>query len=127
MYGIYVQTTRAIDYAAALVKGYKPLESRPRDVFKSIDLHQKTAVIRTGKGRKPEIVGFVTMERGYRVTADEFRRLYVGHLVPPGSKYDTDERGKWLYKVTSFEALDTPIELPANRINHGRSYTEFTL
>lgn len=127
MYGLYVQTTRAIDYATALVKGYKAAESRTRDVFKSIDLTQKTAIIRTGKGRKPEIVGFVTMEQGYHVTADEFRKAWAAHLVPPGSKYDSDERGKWLYKVTTWEALETPIELPADRINHGRSYTEFTL
>ena len=127
MYGLYVQSTRAIDYAIALVKGYKPYESRTRDVFKSIDLSKKTAIMRTGKGRQPEIVGFVTMDRAFHVTPEEFRKLYVGHLVPPGSKYDTDDRGKWLYKVSSWEELPTPIPVPADRINHGRSYTEFTL
>lgn len=124
MYGIYVQSTRAIDYAIALVSGYKPLESRTRDVFKSLDLSQELAVIRTGRGRKPEIVGYITMEPGYHVTPEQFHRMYAGHLVPPGSKYDTDERGKWLYKVTSWRRLDMPVELPEH-INHGRSYTEF--
>ena len=124
MYGIYVQSTRAIDYAAAIVGGYKPFESRTRDVFKSIDLSEKTAIIRTGRGKKPEIVGYATFEPGFHVTQDEFHRMYVGHLVPPGSKYDTDGRGKWLYKVTTWEKLDEPIELP-DHINHGRSYTEF--
>ena len=127
MFGIYVQATRAQDYAAAIVGGYKSFESRTRNVFRSIDLGEKIAIIRTGRGKKPEIVGFATMEPGFHVSPEEFRRMFCGHLVPPGSKFDTDERGKWLYKVTSWEKLDEPIELPKDRTNHGRSYTEFTL
>lgn len=124
MIGIYVQSTRAIDYALALVSGYKRMESRTRDVFKSIDLSEEVAVIRTGRG-VPQIVGYITMERGFHVTPDEFRQLWQEHCVPAGSKYDTDERGKWLYRVTSCRKLDQPMPLPTERVNHGRSYTEF--
>lgn len=127
MYGIYVQTTRAIDYAAALVGGYKKIETRTRDVLKNMDKSEPVAVIRTGRGHKPEIVGYVNIQPGYHCPADLFQNFNEYHLVPPGSKYDTDERGKWFYDVYDPVKLDEPIELPKDRINHGRSYTEFTL
>lgn len=127
MYGIYVQSTRAIDYATSLVKGYKRIETRTRDVFKNMDKREPVAIIRTGRGRKPEIVGFVLLMPGYHCPAERFQDFNSYHLVPPGSKYDTDERGKWFYEVYDPVALETPIELPKEHINHGRSYTEFTL
>ena len=127
MYGIYIADDGAMNYAKAIVKGIKLMETRTRDVFKSIPEFQKLAVIRTRKGHKPEIVGHVRMQRGYHCPAELFHLFDSSHLVGIGSKYDTDERGKWLYTFTWCEELDEPIELPANRINHGRSYTEFTL
>lgn len=126
MFGIYVRATSGIDYARALVGGYKAYETRPRDVFKSLDLTDEIAVIRTTRSQRkpPVIVGYIKMEPGIHVGPDEFRSLYDKHLVPPGSRFDSDERGKWLYKVTSFRALEHPEPLP-DHINHGRSYTEF--
>lgn len=124
MYGIYVRATSGIDYAKALVGGYKAYESRTRDVFKSLDLPQEVAVIRTRSGHQPEIVGYITLEPGFHVSREEFRKLWAGHLVPPGSRFDSDDRGKWLYKATSWRELATPQQVP-DHINHGRSFTEF--
>ena len=76
MYGIYVQATRAIDYAISLVKGYKRIETRTRDVFKNMDKRDPVAIIRTGRGRKPEIVGFVLLMPGYHCPAERFQDFF---------------------------------------------------
>lgn len=127
MYGIYIADDKATSYALAIVKGFKSIETRTRNVFKGIPEREKVAVIRTRSGHRPEIVGFVKMERGWHCPPELFHLFDSCHLVGPGSKYDTDERGKWFYTIHWREELEHPIELPATRINHGRSYTEFTL
>lgn len=125
MYGIYVHNDGAYSYARALVKGLKTIETRTRDVFKHIAWWgQKLAVIETGNG-EPTIVGYVILNPGYPVKAELFHNYDAQHHVPAGSKYDTGEQGKWFYEVTWCEELDEPRPLPENRINHGRSYTEF--
>jgi hypothetical protein len=126
MYGIYVHIDGHMNYARALVHSNKTIETRSRDVFKSIPPREKVAVIETGKG-EPMIVGYIKMDRGFHCPAEQFHLYDLWHLVKPGSRYDTTERGKWLYPVHWAQALDEPVPLPANHINHGRSYTEFTL
>lgn len=58
------------------------------------------------------------------ISKADFQQLFSKHLVPPGSKFDCHGAGKWCYTMTRAEPCE-PYELPKNRINHGRSYTEF--
>lgn len=125
MYGIYIHDDGNLNYAKALVKGIKRVETRARNVLKGIDFNQRIAIIRTRSGHAPEIVGYVKMEPGFHCPASLFHLFDEWHLVGPGSKFDTDERGKWFYTTTWFKELDEPLPLPKERTNHGRSYTEF--
>ena len=127
MYGIYVESPRCVDYARALVTGAKRIETRTRNVFKSIDFSQWIAVIRTGRGRTPEVVGFVRMRPGYHCPADRFQDFFSLHCVQPGSKFDTGKQGKWFYDIEDYIELIKPVPVPKDHVNHGRSYTEFTL
>ena len=124
MYGIYIADDGRTNYAGLIAKGIKLMETRRRDVFKSLPEFEKLALIRTRRGHKPEIVGYVRMQRGYHCPADLFHLFDSSHMVKPGSKYDTDEHGKYLYLFTWCEELPEPLPLPEH-INHGRSYTEF--
>ena len=45
-------------------------------------------------------------------------------LIPPGSKFDSDTRGKWFYHMARPEACK-PYPLPDTAIRHGRSWCEF--
>lgn len=132
MIGIYVNSAKSINYAEAIVKGYKTIETRTRDVFKS--LFKESDTIRCGiidTSRKvPMLVGYVTLHKGYKVYRDEFRtdKYYNKHLIPEGSKYDIKPGAsfKWCYEITDAHSLWTfPQELPGNIIRHGRSFCEF--
>lgn len=130
MYGIYVKSTRSTPYAAAIAKGYKTLETRTRDVFKSMFKDRDTervAIIETMRGT-PIIIGFCTLHRGQKVDRDTFHtdEYFNRHCVPFGSKYDVGSREfKWCYECSDAELLDRPVFLPKDIINHGRSYCEF--
>ena len=130
MYGIYVKSTRGIPYAIAIAKGYKTLETRTRDVFKSIFKDHDTervAIIETMRST-PIIIGFCTLHRGQKVDRETFHtdEYFNKHLVPPGSKFDVGNREfKWCYECSDAELLDRPVFLPKDIINHGRSYCEF--
>ena len=60
MYAIYVKSSRSIPYAVAIAKGYKTLETRTRDVFKSMFQDRDTvrvAIVETMRST-PIIIGF---------------------------------------------------------------------
>lgn len=119
MFGIYVKNTREMEYAKAIVNNYKPMETRSRNVFKSI-IGEHVAVITKGY-----IIGYVTIESVKHYNQAEFRKMFMAHLVPPGSRYDSTEQGKYCYLLSNPVALEKPIPVPKDRINHGRSYCEF--
>ena len=131
MYAVYVNSAKGINYAEAIVKGYKTIETRTRDVFKSFFKDSdavRVAVIDTSK-KVPVIVGFVTLHKGYKVYRDEFQtdKYFHKHLVHPGSKFDIQSGAsfKWCYEITEAHSLwNLPQELPENVTRHGRSFCE---
>ena len=122
MYGIFVNSD-GISYADAIVKGYKTIETRYRDVFKRID-QSRVAVVKTGRNRKPMVVGYVNIGTGYFCPADVFEQHRDKHLVPQGSRYYANDRGKWFYDLWDAEECE-PYPLPADAVRHGRSWCEF--
>ena len=118
MYGIYVKNTRAIKYANAIVGNYKSIETRNKNTLKML-IGKRVAVITSGY-----IIGYVNIDSVKFCNQTEFRKLFVYHLVPPGSKYDSTKKGKYCYYLSSPEKC-TPYKLPSNAGRHGYSYCEF--
>ena len=112
MFGIYVHQNR-VRYADLIVEGYKPVETRTRNMLKNL-IGQRVAVIRTRDGKPADIVGYVTINRAEYHTRDELdsdaMRLWQT-LIPPGSRYDCTGAGKWCYYLSRPEKLDTPVRL----------------
>ena len=132
MYGIYVKSTRATPYAQAIIQGYKTLETRTRDVFKSLFKNKDeicVAIIETS-GKRSAILGLCILHKGQKIDCETFRsdEYFHKHLVPPHSKYDVKDSGfKWCYECTEPLPFLRPAELPRDIISHGRSYCEFAL
>lgn len=123
MYGIFVNENGGVHYAAAIAAGVKPWETRTRNMLKACIGH-RVDVIRTRRGKSPVIVGqvdIVAVEFKTAAWLDENRNLT---LIPAGSAYDCNGRGKWCYKLENAAAC-APRELPADIIRHGRSYCEY--
>lgn len=121
MKAVFVQSTQSNDYARCIVKGYKMIETRSKDVLKSL-VGERVAVIRTSpNGGNPKVVGYVTIRGKRFCPADEFRYHYWEHLVPQGSKFDCTGKGKWFYYLEDPEALYFPYT-PQYCGNHGRSW-----
>lgn len=123
MYAIYVNEPGCIPYARLIAEAYKTLETRSRNVFKQI-IGERVAIIRTSRHSQPTVVGYATISKADYISREEFQQLFSKHLVPPGSKFDCKGAGKWCYTMTNARPCE-PYPLPQNRINHGRSYTEF--
>lgn len=132
MIGIYVNSAKGINYAEAIVKGYKTIETRTRNVFKSLFKDSDTihvAIIDTSK-KAPEVIGFVTLHKGYKVYRDEFRtdKYFNKHLIPPGSKFDIQPGAnfKWCYECSNASDFSkTPYRVPGWAVRHGRTFCEF--
>lgn len=123
MFGIFVENTRT-KYASAIVLGLKSIETRKRNVFKSI-IGKKVAVIKTAKNHKPMIIGYVKIASAIKANKALFDTYFNKHCVPPGSKYDCPENGfKWLYFLDNPETC-FPYEIPQDAIRHGYSFIEF--
>lgn len=121
--GMFVNEDGGVRYAWAIVHGNKKAETRTRDMLKRL-VGQRVAVIRTRRGKNPEVVGFVTITRKEFVKKEDFAGLFNLHLVPPGSGRDCTRSGKWFYYLEDPEPCD-PYPLPADAVRHGRSWCEF--
>lgn len=123
MFGIFVNENGCIAYARAIVMGLKPIETRNRNMLKSL-VDKRVAIIRTRRGKSPMIVGYATITEAVFHTREEMEALRGLTLIPEGSEYDCKGHGKWCYYLTNPEACE-PYPLPKDRVNHGRSYCEF--
>lgn len=121
MLGIYVNELK-VPYAAAIAMGYKPIETRSKNMLKSI-IGERVAIIRTRKGKSPVVVGYATIEKAVYHTKEELENMRDKTLIPPGSKYDCSGKGKWCYYMIDAETCEPFI--PVVKVNHGRSYCEF--
>jgi len=123
MHAIYVRSTRSIRYAIALVQGYKVMETRTRNVLKSL-IGKRVAVIETGRG-KSMIVGYINIDKYEYIEKEQFDKMYMFHCVPAGSKYDCKKgSGKYCYWVSNPIPCE-PYPVPENAVKHGRSWCEF--
>lgn len=123
MYGIFVNENGGVPYARAIAQGIKPIETRSRNMLKSL-VGQRVAIIRTGRHKKPTIIGYADMVRWEFCPCTLWEMYRAETLVPVGSKYDCRGRGKYFYFFENAEKCE-PYELPADAIRHGRSYAEF--
>lgn len=122
MFGIFVNSN-GIRYALAIVGGYKPIETRSRNMLKNL-IGKRVAVIETRSGKKPVVIGYVTIVDSRFCPAAEFDKYRNLTCIPVGSRYDCKGKGKWFYYLEKPEKC-SPYELPKTAVYHGRSYCEF--
>ena len=98
MMGINIRTDKQANrrYADLILDGLKTLESRNRPTLKCYE-GKRMGIIRTGEGRA-RLIGYVTVGKGFEVSAEEFRRLEDQHCVPESSEHDVVQ-SKWLYPM----------------------------
>ena len=122
MRGIFVNSD-GVKYAEAIVGGYKTIETRNRDMLRSL-IGERVAVVRTGCKKKPTVIGYVHIDFALFLRRDEVAAASDRTLIPEGSKYDCTGRGKWCYFLSEPQECE-PYPLPDNAIRHGRSWCEF--
>ena len=101
MMGINIRTDKQAGrrYADLILDGEKTLESRNRPTLKCYE-GRRMGIIRTGEGRA-KLIGYVTVGEGFRVSAEEFRKMEDQHLVPAYAEHDVEDEmhSKWLYPM----------------------------
>ena len=85
---------------------------------------KRVAIIRTCRGKNPVIVGYVTIDKAWFCPAYDFDKYRDKTMIPAGSAYDCNTRGKWFYELSNPEECPA-YDLPQNAVRHGRSYCEF--
>ena len=123
MYGIFVNQDGGIPYADAIVRGYKTIETRSRNMLKHLVGH-RVAVIRTRRSKSPVVVGYVDISGAEFCPASLFDSHRGETLIPPGSQFDVNGQGKWFYRLANAEQAKA-YALPADAIRHGRAWCEF--
>lgn len=125
--GIYVHDTHCTPYATAIAQGIKPIETRTRDVLGRF-VGEKVLIIRTRNGHPADVVGQAVIASKRFYSASELDDMRDQTLIPPGSKYDCQGRGKWGYTMTDQILYSTPIPLSAYTIiSKTRSYAILTV
>ena len=123
MYGIFVNSDGGIPYADAIVSGVKTIETRNRDMLSKL-VGKRVAVVKTRRGKNPTIVGYGRIKSKLFVNVEEFELVRDATLIPKGSQYDCNRKGKWLYALAEAEKCE-PYPLPKNAKRHGISWCEF--
>lgn len=123
MSGIFVNENGCIHYAKLIVDGVKVVETRNRDMLKSL-VGKRVAIVRTRRGKNPMVIGYVTIAYKSYCYAEDFRLNEKYHLVPEGSAYDVHGKGKWFYWLEGAEEC-TPFPLPSDAVRHGMSWCEY--
>lgn len=125
MKGIFVNEDGGIRYAQAIVQGYKPIETRSRNML-SACVGERVAIIRTRKGKSPMVVGYASIPYGYWMPQDIMNGETMRSMtcIPAGSQYDSGPNGKWCYHMADPEECQ-PYPLPTSAVRHGRSWCEF--
>ena len=110
MFCINVRNTRC-RFVDRILDGSKPEETRTAEAFRRMERYLSVGD-RIGIVERSRLVGYVTY-MGHVVydSADAFRQAFSRHLVPAGSSYDYDGRGK-VGLVLSDPVRVAPVELP---------------
>ena len=120
MYGIFINC-KALPFIDYILIGAKLYETRSRNMLGRL-LGERVALIETGKGR--------AIIRGY-ATIDHYTVLYHDSIEARksawifGTHYDIPDGGEKVFYHLKDATPCEPYGLPAERINHGRAYTEF--
>lgn len=121
LHAIYVNEPGCIHYATAIVQGYKPVETRTRDMLGKL-VGERVAIVRTRRRHPAEIIGYATITRKAYHTTAELEDMRDQTLIPPGSKFDSHGAGKWCYYLEDPEEV-APIALSTMPvITRNRSY-----
>ena len=112
---IYVHETRAIPYATAIASGIKPIETRTRDTLGRL-VGVNVLIIRTRDGKPSEVIGSATISEKRFYSASELDAMRDKTLIPPGSRFDCQGRGKWGYTMIDPVLYSKPIPLSAYKI-----------
>lgn len=123
MCGIFVNENGCIHYAQLIVNGYKTIETRNRNMLKSL-IGKRVAVIKTRRNKSPMIVGYVDIKYSDFCLAKYFDNYRDRTFVLDGSPYDVHGKGKWMYFLENAEKCD-PFPLPHDAIRHGLSWCEY--
>lgn len=124
MYGIFIRIDSGVMYAVEIATGRKLYETRTRNMLSKC-IGQRVALIQTGKGR-PQIVGYADITGVEFQTAAWMAANRNLTRIPAGSKFDSDSRGKYCYKMENAVQC-APYELPETAVRHGRSWCEFQM
>lgn len=122
MYGIFVNND-GVRYADAIVGGYKTIETRNRHMLRAL-VGKNVHIVSTSRKHKPMVIGIVGIVSAEFCPADKFDEFRDQTLIPPGSRFDANTRGKWMYHLTNPIPID-PYPLPADAVRHGISWCEF--
>lgn len=124
---VYVHESRAVPYAQAIAQGYKPIETRTRDVLGRF-VGQRVLIVRTRDGHKADIIGSAFIADKRFCTAAELDNMRDQTLIPPGSRYDCHGRGKWAYTMSNAVLFKDPMPLECYDVNtKTRSYAMVSL
>lgn len=97
---IYIRQTRKTPYADNVVGRLKTIETRTRNTLGRF-VGQRVSIIRTRAGHEPEVVGSVFVSSAAYRTAEWLDAHRNETLIPPGSKFDCNGKGKWCYRLTA--------------------------
>ena len=123
MKAIFVNESGGIPYAAAIVAGLKPIETRTKNMLAAC-IGSRVAIVRTYHGKNPLVIGYVDIVAAAFQDAAYMAANRDKTFIPAGSKYDNNGRGKWCYYLDRPEQC-TPYQLPKDAVRHGRSWCEF--
>lgn len=106
------------DFTGQILLGEKTIETRDAPTL-SPYIGRRVALVSTGKGGKPSIVGYAVVgEPRIYNSVEEFRADYDQHRVEPDSTFDIKSPGiKYGYPLTNIESVEpTPVNVPVGRV-----------
>jgi hypothetical protein len=115
MKGVNVATDSLVNYADLIVSGEKYYETRNSNSLNPY-IGQRVGIIETKRGKKAQLVGYVTIGEPKVVNQKTFNQLMPLHLVSPGSKFDIKPgKTKHLYPIIDPIKLLQPIDASSTR------------
>lgn len=122
MSGIYINC-RVYPFIAWILSGVKLYETRTRNTLRAL-IGQRVALIETGTGHAPTVRGYATIASAERIEHSDTEARKAARIL--GTSYDIRPGGaKVFYKLEDVQPC-TPYPVPADRVNHGRSWTTYT-
>ncbi len=123
MAGIFVNENGCVHYAELIVSGIKTIETRNRNMLKSL-VGQRVAIVKTRRKKNPMVVGYVDITGSCFCPINMYEQYREKTCVLEGSIYDVHGKGKWFYYLENPEACDK-FPLPKDAVRHGLSWCEY--